>query len=173
MTPTAIPVVEIRLIQQNQIEQAKQIVMAVCLEIWQHILTEEDLSRYDSMSDIEQVRSHYFDNRGVFLVLVDNEQVVGTGAIRKLNDEICELKRMWFLKEYRGQGWGRKMAEMLFDFARQAGYRKVRLDLATEEQQPQALKLYSRLGFYPIERYNDGPCNIFMEKLLESGSLIA
>jgi putative acetyltransferase len=160
--------VEIRPIQQHQIEQAKQIVMAVSLEIWQDILAEEDLRQYDSMSDIEHVRSHYFDNSGVFLVLVDNEQVVGTGAIRKLDDEICELKRMWFLKEYRGQGWGWKMAQMLFDFARQVGYRKVRLDLANEERQPQALKLYKRLGFYPIERYNDSPCNIFMEKLLES-----
>ena len=59
------------------------------------------------------------------------------------------------------------MAQMLFDFANQIGYRKVRLDLANEEQQPQALKFYRRLGFYPIERYNDSPCNIFMEKLLE------
>lgn len=159
--------IEIRPIQQHQIEQAKQIVMAVCLEIWQDVLTEEDLSRYDSMSDIEQVRSHYFDNDGVFLVLLDNEQVVGTGAIRKLDDEICELKRMWFLKAYRGQGWGWKMAQMLFDFARQRGYRKVRLDLANEERQPQALKFYTMLGFYPIERYNDSPCNIFMEKSLE------
>ncbi len=162
------PVVEIRPIQQDQVEQAKQVVMTVCLEIWQDVLTEEDLRRYDSMFDIENVRSHYFDNHGVFLVLVDNEQIVGTGAIRKLNDEICELKRMWFCKEYRGQGWGWKMAQMLFDFARQAGYRQVRLDLANEERQPQALKLYRRLGFYPIDRYNDSPCNIFMEKLLES-----
>ncbi|WP_293326651.1 hypothetical protein [Microcoleus sp. PH2017_30_WIL_O_A] len=41
------------------------------------------------MSDIENVRSHYFDNNGTFLVLVDGEQVVGTGGIRKLDDEIC------------------------------------------------------------------------------------
>ncbi len=168
MTLIEIPMVEIGPIQQHQIEQAKQVVTAVCLDIWQDILNEEDVKRYDSMSDIEQVRFHYFDNGGMFLVLVDNEQVVGTGGIRKLDDEICELKRMWLLKVYRGQGWGWKMAQMLFDFARQVGYRKVRLDLANEEQQPQALKLYRRLGFSPIERYNDSPCNIFMEKFLES-----
>ncbi|NEQ21539.1 MAG: GNAT family N-acetyltransferase [Microcoleus sp. SIO2G3] len=159
--------VEIRPIQQHQIEQAKQIVVSVCLEIWEGVVTAEELRRYDSMSDIENVRSHYFDNSGMFLVLLDNEQVVGTGAIRKLDDQICELKWMWFLKEYRGQGWGWKMAQLLFDFARQAGYRKVRLDLVNGERQTQALKLYSRLGFYPIERYNDSPCNVFMEKLLE------
>lgn len=158
--------IEIRSIQQCQIEQAKQIVTTVCLEVWRDMLTEEELRRYDSMSDIEHVRSHYFDTGGVFLVLVDDEQIVGTGAIRKLGDEVFELKRMWFLKEYRGQGWGWKMAQRLFDFARQSGCRKVRLDLMNEERQSQAIKLYKRLGFYSIERYNDGPCNIFMEKLL-------
>ncbi|TBR59446.1 GNAT family N-acetyltransferase [Westiellopsis prolifica IICB1] len=158
--------VEIRPIQQHQIEQAKQIVMGVSLEIWQGVLTEADLRRIDSMSDIENVQSHYFDNGGTFLVLVDDEQVVGTGAIRRLDDEICELKRMWFLKEYRGQGFGWKMAQTLFDFARQAGYHKARLDLANEERQSQALKLYSKLGFYSIERYNDSPCTVFMEKVL-------
>lgn len=165
--------IEIKPIQQHQVEQAKQIVMAVCLEIWQGILTEQDLRHYDSMSDIENVQTHYFDNGGTFLVLVDIDRVVGTGAIRKLNDEMCELKRMWFLKAYRGQGLGWKMAQMLFGFAKQAGYRKIRLDLANEERQPGALKLYRKLGFYPIERYNDSPCQVFMEKLLdiEAGSL--
>jgi putative acetyltransferase len=159
-------VIEIKPLQQRQIEQAKQIVTTVCLEVWRDIVTEEELNRYDSMSDIEHMRLHYFDNGGVFLVLVDNEHVVGTGAIRKLDNEVCELKRMWFLKEYRGQRWGWNMAQRLLDFARQAGHRKVRLDLVNEERQLQALKLYKRLGFYSIERYNDSLCNIFMEKLL-------
>lgn len=158
--------IAIRPIEPHQIEQAKQIVTAVCLEVLQGILTEEDLRRYDPMSDIEYVRSHYQDNSGLFLVLVDNERVVGTGGIRKLNEEICELKRMWFLKEYRGQGWGWKMAQMLFGFARQVGYRKVRLDLAMEERQQQAIKLYRKLGFYPIEKYNESLCTVFMEKLV-------
>lgn len=159
--------VEIKPIQQNQIEQAKQVVIAVSLEIWQGLLTKDELSCYDSMSDIENVRSHYFDNNGTFLVLVDGERVVGTGAIRKLDNEICELKRMWFLKEYRGQGLGWKMAQILFDFALAAGYWKIRLDLANEERQPEALKFYRKLGFYPIDRYNDSQCLVFMEKLLQ------
>jgi putative acetyltransferase len=73
---------------------------------------------------------------------------------------------MWFLKEYRGQGAGWKMAQMLFDFASQVGYRQVRLDLANEQRQHQALKLYKKLGFHLIERYKDSPCTIFMEKSL-------
>jgi putative acetyltransferase len=157
---------EIRLIQQDRIEQAKQIVIAVSLEIWQGKFTEEDFKRIDSLSDIENARSHYFDNFGLFLVLVDGDRVVGTGAIRRLDAEICELKRMWFLKPYRGKGLGQKMVHMLFEFAKQMGYQRVRLDLANAKRQRQALKFYEKLGFYSIERYNDSPCEIFMEKYL-------
>ena len=159
--------IEIKPIQQHQIEQAKQIVTTVCLEIWQGILTEKDLRSYDSMSDIENVRSHYFGNNGTFLVLVDGDRVVGTGAIRRLSNKICELKRMWFLKAYRGQGLGWKMAQMLFELAKKAGYSKIRLDLANEKRQTEALQFYQQLGFYPIERYNNSPCQVFMERLLD------
>ena len=158
--------VEIKSIESHQVEQAKQIVMTVSLEIWQGILTETDFRRIDPMSDISNVKSHYFDNNGLFLVLVDSDRVVGTGAIRQLSHKICELKRMWFLKAYRGQGLGSKMTQMLFDFARQTGYQKVRLDLANQSRQVQAMRFYEKLGFYPIERYNDSPCTIFMEKVL-------
>ncbi|HIK07092.1 MAG TPA: GNAT family N-acetyltransferase [Trichormus sp. M33_DOE_039] len=161
--------VEIRPIKQREIEQVKQIIITVCLELWQGVLAEDDLKDYDSLSDIDNVQMHYFDNFGTFLVLVDGEQIVGTGAIRRLDNEICELKRMWFLKEYRGQGLGWQMLQMLFDFARQTGYIKVRLDIFDPERQSQALKLYKKLNFYTIERYNDSSCTVFMEKILSQG----
>jgi putative acetyltransferase len=63
--------------------------------------------------DLDDLNSHYFNNKGIFLVLIDNGMIVGSGAIRRLSDDICELKRMWFLKDYRGKGLGWKMAQML------------------------------------------------------------
>lgn len=77
---------EIKPIQEHQIEQVKQIITTVCLEIWQGVLSEDDLRCYDSMSEIGNVRSRYFNNCGTFLVLVDDEQVVGSGA----NGLLCE-----------------------------------------------------------------------------------
>jgi putative acetyltransferase len=71
---------------------------------------------------------------------------------------------MWFLPAYRGKGYGARMAELLLEFARSAGYTRVKLD--TSPVLAAANKLYQRLGFHPIERYNDGPCTIFMEKRL-------
>jgi putative acetyltransferase len=156
--------IEIKPIQLHQVEEVKQIIFAVCHEIWQ--VTEEEIRRYDAMSDIDDVQSHYFDNSGTFLVLIDDGRVVGSGAIRRLNNDICELKRMWLIKDYRGRGLGTKMTQMLLYFAQKTGYKKVRLDLLDEQKQIQALKLYKRLGFYFIERYNDGFCTVFMEKML-------
>ncbi len=156
--------IEIKPIQLHQVEEVKRVIISVCSEIFQ--VSEDTILRYDVMSDVDDVRSHYLDNNGTFLVLVDQGRVVGCGAIRRLNDDICELKRMWFLKDYRGRGLGMKMAQMLLQFAREAGYKRVRLDTANEEKQAQALKLYQRLGFYYIERYNDSFCTVFMEKML-------
>jgi len=157
-------VIEIKPIQLHQAEEVKRVIVAVCHEIWQ--LPEDVIRRYDAMSDIDGVQSHYFDNNGTFLVLIDDGRVVGSGAIRRLSDDICELKRMWFLRNYRGRGLGMKMTQMLLDFARKTGYKKVRLDTVDEQKQAQALKLYKRLGFYFIERYNDSSCTVFMEKML-------
>ncbi|MGI2904100.1 GNAT family N-acetyltransferase [Tolypothrix sp. VBCCA 56010] len=155
---------EITTIKLHQIEEVKQIIFAVCSEILQ--VPEELIRNHDSLSDIDDMPSHYLDNKGTFLVLVDDDKVVGSGGIRRLNDEICELKRMWLLKDYRGQGFGKKMAQMLLDFAKKAGYKKVRLDCGDEQKQAQAVKLYKQLGFYVIERYNDSLCTVFMEKIL-------
>jgi putative acetyltransferase len=156
--------IEIKPIQSHQIEEVKRVIIAVCNEIWQ--LPEEVIRHYDAMSDLDDVQSHYFDNKGTFLVLIDEGRVVGSGAIRRLSDDICELKRMWFLKDYRGRGLGTKMAQMLLYFARITDYKKVRLDTTDAQKQAQALKLYQRLGFYFIDRYNTSPCTVFMEKML-------
>jgi putative acetyltransferase len=156
--------IEIKQIQLHQIEEVKCIIIAVCNEIWQ--LPEEVIKRYDAMTDLDDVRSHYFENNGTFLVAIANGKIVGSGAIRRLNNDICELKRMWFLKDYRGQGLATKMAQILLNFARKTSYKQVRLDIVDAQKQAQALKFYKRLGFYPIERYNNSSCTVFMEKML-------
>lgn len=156
--------IKIKPIQPHQTEAVKSIIFTVCNELWQ--VSDDVIRRYDEMHDLDDVRSHYFDNGGTFLVLVDDEKVVGSGAIRRLNNDICELKRMWLLKEYRGRGLGMKMAQRLLDFAKNTGYKQVRLDLVDTQKQEQALKFYNKLGFYFIERYKDSLCSVFMEKIL-------
>lgn len=163
--------VTIKRIQPYQNEEAKLIVVEGCQEIWNLPGSPHDVLRQWNeqgiLADMDDIQRSYFNNGGTFLVLIDCKRIVGTGAILRLSDEICELKRMWFLKAYRGQGLGMQMAQMLLDFAKNTGYKKIRLDTGDATKQPAALRLYKRLGFYAIERYNDSPCTIFMEKALD------
>jgi putative acetyltransferase len=146
----------IQCLKPDQIDAAKAVIIACCLEFFGHIPT--------FFEDMDQIAAQYTEPSGIFLVLVDGDRVVGTGAVRRLDDMTCELKRMWFLPEYRGKGQGTKMSELLLEFARAAGYKRIRLD--TSPLLLAANKLYQRLGFHPIERYNDGPGMIFMEREL-------
>jgi putative acetyltransferase len=148
--------VTIQRLTDGRVEAAKAVIIAGSIEFFGHPPTVFD--------DMDQISTQYTEPSGTFLVLLDDGRVVGTGAVRRLDDQTCELKRMWFLPEYRGKGHAAKMCELLFAFARSAGYRRIRLDTAPELLA--AEKLYRRLGFHPIDRYNDGPGTIFMEKEL-------
>lgn len=100
----------IKPIQPQQIEEVKEVILMVCQEVFQvdraTILSIED----DFFADLDNIQKHYLNNRGIFLVLLDRQKVVGSGGIRYLENDICELKRMWILKDYRSQGWGKKIA---------------------------------------------------------------
>lgn len=149
----------IRPLQPRDVEAAKAVIVAGCREFFG-----TEPADFDDMDALSQ----YSPPKGVFLVLTCRDSVVGTGAIRGIAEDTCELKRMWFLPEHRGKGFGMRMAEMLLNFAFSAGYRRVRLD--TDPRQVAAQRLYQNLGFQRIERYNDGPCSIFMEKVLADES---
>jgi putative acetyltransferase len=140
----------------DQVDAAKAVIRAGTQEVFG---TEPAL-----FEDMDDVLGQYGPPSGTFLVLLDDGRVVGTGAVRRLDEHTCELKRMWLLPPYRGRGFGRAMAQRLLDFARSVGYQRARLDSARHLHA--AISLYRRLGFYEIDRYNDGPGEIFMEKPL-------
>lgn len=97
------------------------------------------------LQDFEDVQAHYFERRGIFLVALDAGRVIGTGAIRPIDEKMCELKRMWLLEEYHGKGIGYRLIQQLFEFARDTGYERIRLE--TGEQQERAINFYKRVGF--------------------------
>jgi putative acetyltransferase len=151
--------------QPHQQEAAKQVLLTVCQELWG--VPPEVVIQHDPLTDLDDITGYYLNNNGLFLLLVDRGQVVGTGGVRHWQDRICELKRLWFLKEYRGQGFGWQMTQRLLDFAVRKGYERMRLEVADGEKQAAAIKLYQQAGFYLIERYSDGPGTVFMEKMLQ------
>jgi len=66
---------------------------------------------------------------------------------------VCELKRLFVLPEFRGLHLGRRLSDTLLAFARTRGYDAMYLDTVPEAL-PQASVLYTALGFQPVPRYN-------------------
>jgi putative acetyltransferase len=91
--------------------------------------------------------------RGAFLVISKNGTPVGCGAVRLLDAETGELKRMYVAPSERGRGLGRRLVASLEAEARALGAR--RLVLETGIWQAAALKLYQATGFQPIPLYGE------------------
>ena len=129
------------------------------------LLTEWDAE--NGIYDVNDAMQHYIGNRGEFRVVCEGETIVGMGAVRCLSDEVCELKRMWFLRAYRGRGLGRALALELIEWARDNGYKVIRLDSGSPPLFAPAHKMYRALGFVDVERYNDNEyATVWMEKQL-------
>lgn len=93
------------------------------------------------------------EGRGAFLVVRRGGVPVGCGALRMLDAETGELKRMYVAPTERGTGLGRRLVAALEAEARALGVR--RLVLETGIRQTAALALYRATGFEPIPLYGE------------------
>ena len=157
--------ITIRPIREAEIPAAKRIILTVAYNIFGFDGTLEDSLRHFEASgefkDMDEVQAHYFEARGTFLVALNGKRVIGSGALRRLEDDTAELKRMWLLEAYHGQGLGYRLLMRLFDFAREQKYRRIRLQ--TSPEQIRALDFYRKVGFYEIPCYNEEVSEISME----------
>ena len=87
----------------------------------------------------------------------------GCVALRRIDDQTCEMKRLYIRPQFRGTGLGRDLALRVIDEARSRGYKRMRLDTLPTMQK--AMKLYESLGFRDIEpyRYNAIEKSRYME----------
>jgi len=155
-------------IKQEEIPQAKRIILSVAYNIFGFEGTLEESIRHFEASgefnDMDDLQSNYFEAGGTFLVVLNGEQVIGSGALRRLNTKMAELKRMWLLETYHGQRIGYRLIHQLIDFAHQSGYDRIRLQ--TSPEQIRALRFYRKVGFYDIPCYNGDIGEISMEMKL-------
>jgi len=92
---------------------------------------------------------------GVLLMAMDGRQVAGCVALRKLEDGVCEMKRLYLSPQYRRRGLGRLLAERILNEAAALGYRVMRLD--TLDKLKEAMGLYEAMGFRRREPYYGNP----------------
>jgi GNAT superfamily N-acetyltransferase len=89
---------------------------------------------------------------GTFVVLYENGEAVGGGGLRRLDDDVAEIKRMFVRPAARGRGLGRRVLDELESAASELGYRRLRLDTAVS--MTTAMALYRAAGYRDIPDYN-------------------
>lgn len=86
-----------------------------------------------------------YTGRGRFWVAVENDQVIGTVAIREIDNDTAKLHRMFVLTQYHGKGVGPALLQHAIDFARQQGYTEIILN--THHLMHRAHRFYEKHGF--------------------------
>jgi putative acetyltransferase len=105
--------------------------------------------------ELATLPGRYARPEGRLLLALVEGQVAGCAALRSLDDQTGEMKRVYVRPAFRGLGLGRMLAESILHESRTAGYRRVRLD--TLRTMLGAQQLYRELGFREIAPYIDNP----------------
>ena len=82
-------------------------------------------------------------------------EAIGCIALRRLEPDVCEMKRLFVRPTFRGSGAGKELVSSLIAEARSIGYERMLLD--TLPSMTEAHKLYRTLGFREIPSYQKNP----------------
>jgi ribosomal protein S18 acetylase RimI-like enzyme len=150
----------------KKLETQEEILMAknLILEYIQWLDT--DLAFQNIEDELKNFPQKYEPPEGEFIIAKDSDAVIGCVAIKKLENRICEMKRLFVKDEYKSMGIGKKLVERIIEESKIKNYKKMRLD--TLQTMEAALNLYYKNGFYEIEGYYHNPNEgvVYLEKLL-------
>jgi GNAT superfamily N-acetyltransferase len=124
-------------------------------------------ARYPNPEDnfFELDETEVADGRGAFVIAREDGAAIGCGAVRRIDEQTAEVKRMYVAPAARGKRLGAKILAELEVQARKLGI--TRLVLETGERQPEAIALYEREGFRRIPKfgeYIDAPLSVCFGK---------
>ena len=102
-----------------------------------------DLPAYEK--EVSDLHAYYPPPRGCVLLATDHEEAAGVICLRPMDEETCEMKRLFVPIAHRRKGIAQALCATLIDTARQKGYTTMRLDTGAFMTEPQAL--YRKLGF--------------------------
>ena len=114
-----------------------------------------DLCFQSFEEELASLPGQYVRPHGDLLIGLVGEKIVGCVAVRRLDDDICEMKRLFVRPEARGTGLGRRLAQEIIMIAQSFGYSLMRLD--TLDRLTEAMHLYKKPGFQKIDPYYENP----------------
>ncbi|HYV19938.1 MAG TPA: GNAT family N-acetyltransferase [Verrucomicrobiae bacterium] len=114
-----------------------------------------DLAFQGFEAELGALPGDYVPPRGALLLAVDSAAWAGCVALRPIDGEVCEMKRLYVRPSWRGTGLGRRLAAAILDEGGRLGYARMRLDTVPAMQS--AIALYESLGFRDIPAYRHNP----------------
>ncbi len=106
-----------------------------------------------------------------FWTLWNKDQLLGCGALKRLDDQHGEIKSMRTANSARKQGVASTLLEYIIEHAKQQGYQRLSLETGTMAFFHPAHRLYQRYGFQecaPFSNYQLDPNSLFMTRDVES-----
>ena len=106
-------------------------------------------------AEFADLARHYAPPHGCLLLAWQGDAVLGCAALRRVDAQRAELKRVYVRPAARGLKLGEQLVRAVLHQAQLAGYRRVCLDVLPEFQTAQ--RLYGRLGFVDAQAVSVNP----------------
>ncbi len=117
--------------------------------------------------ELKVLPGKYAPPSGRLYLATEGEEIAGCIALRKLENGVCEMKRLFVRERFRGRQIGKLLIERLIADATEIGYDRMRLDTFPPKM-GKAVRLYEAYGFREIAPYYENPNEgvLFMELTL-------
>ena len=125
-----------------------------------------DLSFQDFEKELQNIEETYSQKNGGIILCNNAGKYIGCIAVRSLDNDYGEIKRMFVQPHYQGLGIGKALLEKALALGVNCSYQFLRLD--TLNYMLPAIHLYKAYEFYEITPYyhNPNPTAVFFERKL-------